>query len=306
VSFDTSRFTFDPTQNYNGVVMEQGRVQLDSDWNAWLSQLNRRIQAGTLDIMGRAVYPITTPFAFLISFDASGNLTIGPGRYYVDGLLAENHGAPIPATMGSRAGELSNSPQPPPSTETGAVEFSSSPGSRAPHRIADRSADTPYLAYLDVWERAVTYLEDPSLIDPAVGIDTTGRLQTIWQVHLTPVPAGTSTCATAGSPWPADSGGLLTTGPVNSTPSGPCCLTNNTGLYRHGESELSRRNPHSGPGRHGYLQVVPRQCFGRNRRHRHPHRDQLRPRQRQPAHRHQHGPRPGTRIRQRQLDRDHR
>lgn len=226
MSFDTSRYTFDPTKNYSGVVMEQGRVQLDSDWNAWLAQLSRRIQAGTLDTMGRAVYPPTTPFAFLISFDAAGNLTIGPGRMYVDGILAENHGDPTAAIWDSALAEKSNTPQPPPTTETGAIPFTSQPW--FPTAALPIDPTTPYLAYLDVWQRAVTYIEDPDLIDPAVGIDTTGRLQTIWQVRLTPVNAG-STCASAGAPWLAASGGLLTTTPIDTTPSGPCCLTNNTG-----------------------------------------------------------------------------
>ncbi len=33
---DFSRFTFDPGKNYTGVLMQQGRVQLDADWNAQL------------------------------------------------------------------------------------------------------------------------------------------------------------------------------------------------------------------------------------------------------------------------------
>jgi len=94
VSFDNSRFTFDPWKNYAGVVMEQGRVQLDADWNEWLAELSRRIQAGTLDIMGHASYPPTTPAAFQITAisGAPNTVTIGCGRMYVDGLLAENHG----------------------------------------------------------------------------------------------------------------------------------------------------------------------------------------------------------------------
>src|SRR5215470_3358010 len=66
MSFDASRFPFDPWKDFAGVVMEQGRVQLDSDWNEWLAILNRRIQAGTLDTVGRAVYPATTPYGFKI------------------------------------------------------------------------------------------------------------------------------------------------------------------------------------------------------------------------------------------------
>src|SRR5437016_10660335 len=80
--------------------MQQGRVQLDSDWNEWLAELVRRMQAGTLDILGRAVYPATTPYAFEITVSSPGGkntLLIGPGRMYIDGLLAENHGDPAAA-----------------------------------------------------------------------------------------------------------------------------------------------------------------------------------------------------------------
>jgi len=61
MSFDNSRFTFDPFNDYSGVVMQQGRVQTDADWNEWLSELSRRIRAGGLDAMGHAVTPRTTP-----------------------------------------------------------------------------------------------------------------------------------------------------------------------------------------------------------------------------------------------------
>jgi Family of unknown function (DUF6519) len=40
----------------------------------------------------------------------------------------------------------------------------------------------PHLVYLDVWKREVTYLQAGDLVDKAVGLDTTTRLQTAWQV----------------------------------------------------------------------------------------------------------------------------
>ena len=116
MTFDNSRFTFDPWKNYSGVVMEQGRVQSDSDWNEWLAELSRRIQAGTLDTLGRAVYPATTPYAFQITASTAGgntSISIGAGRMYVDGLLAENHGLPANAQWDPALAELSGSPQPP-------------------------------------------------------------------------------------------------------------------------------------------------------------------------------------------------
>jgi len=244
LSFDNSRFTFSPWNDYFGVVMQQGRVQLDSDWNEWLAELSRRIQAGTLDIMGRAAYPATTPYAFEITASSPGGVNqigIGPGRMYVDGLLAENHGDPTAAVWDRALAELSGSPQPPPATETGAIDYTKQPywnGQPVP------AGNGPFLAYLDVWTRPVTYLEDPNLIDKAVGVDTTGRLQTVWQVKLMPVSAAT-TC-TSGITWPAASAGQLTTATTPNAPSGPCCLTDGTG-YTGMENQFYRVEIHN-PG----------------------------------------------------------
>jgi len=227
VSFDNSRFTFNPTKDYSGVVMQQGRVQLDADWNEWLAELSRRIQAGTLDTMGRAAYPATTPYAFQITASSpagSNALTIGPGRMYVDGLLAENHGDPKTVQWDPALGEMSDSPQPPPASETGAIGYTEQPYMPAGSMLP--GGNGPFLAYLDVWIRPVTYLEDPDLIDKAVGVDTTGRLQTVWQVKLMDLANSPgATCDSVITGWPPpSSGGLLSTGTAPSTPSGPCCL----------------------------------------------------------------------------------
>ena len=248
MSFDTSRFIFDAWNNYNGVVMEQGRVQLDSDWNEWLAELMRRIQAGTLDTLGRAVYPATTPFAFQITAttDAAGNnhVNIGPGRMYVDGLLAENHGAQSDAVWDPALAELSGSPQPPGTTPTGTIDFTAQP--YYPN-AALPSGNGPFAAYLDVWTRPITYLEDPTLIDAAVNVDTTGRLQTVWQVKLAPLASG-ATCASAEAapPWPGPSIGQLTNGYAGASTPGPCCMTSGTG-YTGMENQFYRIEIHQ-PG----------------------------------------------------------
>ena len=45
-----------------------------------------------------------------------------------------------------------------------------------------------YLAYLDVWQRHVTALEDPDIAEPALGgADTATRLKNVWQVKLVKV-----------------------------------------------------------------------------------------------------------------------
>ena len=55
MSGDHTRFTFDPLKRYSGVLMQQGRVQLDSDWNEEIDILKRRIR--TLQLMQAAAQP---------------------------------------------------------------------------------------------------------------------------------------------------------------------------------------------------------------------------------------------------------
>jgi len=255
MSFDSSRFTFNPWNDFLGVVMQQGRVQLDSDWNEWQAEFARRIQAGTVDIMGRAAAPATTPDAFKIgAFVDSGGLqhvTLGPGRMYVDGLLVENHGLAKNAQWDPALAEMSGAPAAPPKPTEVDLDFIAQPhlpGAALP------TTTGPFLFYLDVWRRAVTYLEHPDLVEKAVGVDTTGRIQTIWQVKWLDVSAvaGSVTCATPDASIPSwealiqPSGAQLTTSVVQaSTPPGPCCLTPSTG-YTGMENQLYRVEIHQG------------------------------------------------------------
>ncbi len=233
MSFDASRFPFDAWKDFNGVVMQQGRVQIDSDWNEWLAILNRRIQAGTLDTMGAAVVPSTTPNGFLISATQTGTtnaITIGPGRMYVDGLLVENHGPFGSATFDPALAELSNTPQVLPLNAPQApLDFGAQPylpGASLPASTTGPffSGNGPFIVYLDVWQRDVTYLQAPDLVEKAVGVDTTGRLQTVWQVKMLDVskvaPASGMTCGTDVAPWDTlilPSASRLTTGVFPST-----------------------------------------------------------------------------------------
>lgn len=252
MTFDISRFTFDPWKNFSGVVMEQGRVQLDSDWNEQGRELSRRSQAGALDIMGHAAYPATTPAAFQITPSAGPAILIliGCGRMYVDGLLAENHGLKANAQWDPALAELSGAPQPPtqpPPAPSSAntinfVDQPHLPGATLP------TGAGPYLFYLDLWTRPVTFLEDPGLIDKAVAVDTTGRLQTVWQVKWMAFPSGTTyTCQTPDSQvaYPPASTGRLSTGVVPLPSAGPCCLTTGSG-YTGVENQCYRVEIHQG------------------------------------------------------------
>ena len=88
---DYSSFRFDPTKNFSAVLNQMGKVQLDSDWNEFVGILDRGFRTTNLDTFGKCSVPKETPNGFEITLK-DGELMIGPGRIYVDGLQAENHG----------------------------------------------------------------------------------------------------------------------------------------------------------------------------------------------------------------------
>src|SRR5687768_9602279 len=89
---DFTRLTFKPERRYAGVLMQQGRVQLDADWNEQIAITARRTQVQATDTFGACAVPrATTPNAFELTVvpGPPADLGLGAGRIYVDGLLAE-------------------------------------------------------------------------------------------------------------------------------------------------------------------------------------------------------------------------
>jgi hypothetical protein len=242
---DYTRFTFHPEKDPAGVLMQQGRVLLGSDWNEQVELLARRFRAETVDIIGRAVVPKETSDGFSIQIagtPSNRDLSIGPGRAYVHGLLAENHGSPPFDTYDPVLGEMRG---------TKPILYSEKPYFPSPPPLpVDAQEPGPHLVYLDVWEREVTWLQDPDLIDKAVGVDTAARLQTVWQVRvLLNVGSGT-TCSTPDkdiSGWLdiiAPSAGRLTTAASGVPSSNDPCIIPPNGGYRGTENRLYRVEIH--------------------------------------------------------------
>ncbi len=239
---DITRNTFRPLKHFSRVLMQQGRVQLDADWNELVDIVSRRLRAETTDIIGRGTVPTETPDGFKIEISA-GVLTIGRGRIYVDGLLAENHGKPpleFDAVLDEQRGTL-------------AVAYDEQPYFPNAEDVAPAPTEGgPYLVYLDVWEREVTYLQDPDLIEKALGVDTTTRLQTVWQVRVLADVGTDVTCDTKDDlvpGWPdiiRPSDGRLSTDAVGVvSPDDPCVIPP-TGGYRGLENRLYRVEIHDG------------------------------------------------------------
>ena len=178
MKLDFTRDTFDPTRHFLRVILQQGRVQLDADANEQVSILLHYLQTVVRDLIGPAAGPERDlGFAVdLIRASTHPYLTIGQGRYYVDGILCEN--------------------------ETEALSYYDQPD--YPRDQADTNQNlpvTPYLVYLDVWERALTAFEAPEIGEVALGgADTAARSKVVWQVKLQKLDQGND-CADIRPIW---------------------------------------------------------------------------------------------------------
>lgn len=224
---DFTRVTFRPRNHYSGVLQQQGRVQLDSDWNEQVAIGAHIDRTTTRDLVGGCGAPCDSPgFALTCAGAtipaagcAAGDLRIEAGRYYVDGILVEND---EPVAL---------------------AEQPDLPG------VALPGADGRYLAYLDVWEEHLTGLERPAIREVALGgPDTATRTRTVWQVKLEPVGAG-PVCSDFGDEWiptGADSTGRLAARAATSgTITDPCIIPPGAG-FRRLENQLYRVEIHDG------------------------------------------------------------
>src|SRR5258707_15137727 len=93
---DISRQAFDPKKHYAQVVMQQGRVQLDADWNEQQAILRHRAASETIDVIGLNGAPQHGGGFAPKLMDGERDFLISPGRIYVDGILCElDEGTPV-------------------------------------------------------------------------------------------------------------------------------------------------------------------------------------------------------------------
>jgi hypothetical protein len=158
---DFDRETFDTRRHYAGVLMQQGRVATAADWNEEGEILRRRIRVEARDVIGPCGGP-EGECGFAIGFN-DNVITIGAGRYYVDGILCEN--------------------------ETDALPYDEQPDYPGSPDWTAAVGDARFaLVYLDVWGRHITALDDPRLREVALGgPDTATRVKRVWQVKVLPL-----------------------------------------------------------------------------------------------------------------------
>lgn len=215
---DFTRNTFNRQKRYSSVRMQQGRVQMDADWNEQVDILHHSERTTRIDVIGHCGGPQTNAGFEITLIDAT-TLGIGPGRYYVQGILCEKD-------VLERVDEQEDLPD---------YQLPSAAGT--------------YLAYLDVWERHLTHLEDPEIRDVALGgPDTTTRAKVVAQVKLIKVDEN-ATCADFDHPWmppEAVSDGRLRARSQPTPPPDPCTVPAKAG-YRRLENQLYRVEIHE-PG----------------------------------------------------------
>ncbi len=210
---DFSRISFAAGRQYTSLLHQQGRAQTDADFNeqsAIHAHFREALASsltgtdGAIFLSPSVVKPLETPnlpgfrlvqFAQIdqvrtdvkragtadgtaadrriavaateaLSAFKGHNCWISPGHYYADGLRCEND-AWVP---------LDAQPFLPPGTET------------LPEKPAE--PENPELRpvilfFLDAWERPVSWLDEPSISDVALGagVDTSMRSRLIWQVR---------------------------------------------------------------------------------------------------------------------------
>ncbi len=169
---DFSRVTFDPRNHYSQVLLQQGRVTLDADPNEQGAIVLHHLRTMARDLFGPYGGPVDNPGFELTLATGSGDartLLVGPGRYYVEGILCESEGC-----------SYTDQPHLRP-----AVAGKNCPGDPLRTWLESREGgDAPFWVYLDVWERHVTSVEHPWLREPALGgPDTCSRRQVVWQVR---------------------------------------------------------------------------------------------------------------------------
>lgn len=234
---DLTRNTFDPLKHYARVLMQQGRVQMDSDWNEQAAILLHHLRTLAADLIGPAGGPGDNGFALSGPLPVPGDFSIGLGHYYVDGILCEADADSLEVVVtaasevqvsqstldgrvfdANRMVELFDDVGPmgtpafPPTVVLitgvnqatrkltlqttldlvalkplnpslrGVITYLTQPDYPNPGKIP-AAADANFLVYLDVWERHLTWIEDDSIREVALGgPDTASRSKVVWQV----------------------------------------------------------------------------------------------------------------------------
>lgn len=224
MSGDFTRSTFDPAKAYRSVLLQQGRVTLDADWNEQAAIDAARAEMVAATTIG----PVGRPKGeFAVSVDGGGNLAFSKGTIFLGGAPCRNDAACTLTTQPFR-----------PLASTALASLPDlAPGNGS------------YAVVLAAWPRILTAIDDPEIRETALGgPDTAVREQWVWQVSLRRFdpPAGGS-CASVGDSWRGTATpGKLTARTTEPTAPIDACLIPPTSQYRRLDNQLYRVEIHKG------------------------------------------------------------
>ena len=164
---DFSRISFDAHHHFSRVLMQQGRVQVDADWNEQADIYLHALRSLAVDTIGNHGGPRdSAAFELSLDPDLPNDLLVSSGHYYVAGLLCEVE--PHPQGPDSKV----------------ALSYLHQPSLPKPPALGTGM----FLAFVDLSELHVTSLDHAFIREEALGgPDTTTRTQLIWQLKLLPV-----------------------------------------------------------------------------------------------------------------------
>ena len=186
---DISRTPDNRSEPNTGIVAQQGRVIVDHDLNTLQTIVNRRAEAEARDVIGPAGTPDD---GFAISLPTGSPPSQGSPPFWEP---------PLPLTLGSEPDKdflinpgtmyVGGQRVVFPSRQAGKLityAYFDQPDWSAPPPPT-LSTDLPNEAvYLEIIEQALSAVEDPNLLDVALGgVDTTGRLRQLRRVVRSPI-----------------------------------------------------------------------------------------------------------------------
>ena len=181
MSSDRAKISYDEKQQYRSVIMQQGRVTLEADWNEQGQIVAEEIRQEALDFVG----PSGTPDdGYAVSKVGSGvfDLSVSPGTLYVGGLRVSLG----QALSDDRPGEFRDMES---QTVKQAWSYSNQPewldhaGDLDWVPVPDGKPDANEYVYLLLREQEVSAVEDSALREVALGgPDTAARTRLIQRI----------------------------------------------------------------------------------------------------------------------------
>ena len=152
---DFATITFDPARQFSRVLLQQGRMLLEADYNEQSAIHHHFLRTLITDLVGRC-WRAGDGFSLGAPTQAD-DFRITKGHLYIDGILCEHRQDSTYATQ----------PYGP---------------------VPDAAQAVPtdgFMVYVDCWERHVSAVQLPALREIALGVrDTATRAQIVWQVRI--------------------------------------------------------------------------------------------------------------------------